>query len=88
MQGRTVEVEVVVLRGCGLDVHTKSVMAAVRTPQTRETRTFGTYTGQLRTLMEWLTSLGVTDVVMEGTGVYWRPVYNVLEEDGGSTCWW
>ncbi len=74
--------EVVVPRGCGLDVHKKSVVAAVRTPQVRETRTFGTYTRELRALMDWLTSVGVTDVVMEGTGVYWRPVYNVLEEDG------
>ena len=74
--------EVVVGRACGLDVHKKNVVAAIRTPETRTTRTYGTYTRELRVMADWLASLGVTDVTMEGTGVYWRPVYNVLEEDG------
>ena len=74
--------EVVVRSGCGLDVHKKTVVAAVKTPAARETRTYGTHTRQLRKLADWLASLDVTDIAMEGTGIYWRPPYNVLEDDG------
>jgi len=63
----------------GLDVHKKTVVAYVITPQAREMRSFGTTTEELCTLVEWLISLGVMDVAMESTGVYWKPVYNLLE---------
>ena len=42
-------------------------------------RRFGTYTRELEEMAEWLTELEVTHVVMEATGVYWKPVWNVLE---------
>jgi transposase len=80
--------EVVVPRCAGLDVHKKTVVAcalvggadAVVTP---EVETFGTMTADLDLLADWLAERGITDVVMEATGVYWKPVYNVLERRGG-----
>jgi len=68
---------------CGLDVHKKSVAACLRRtgPKARvsEVRTFGTTTRSLLELGDWLTGAGCTHVAMESTGVYWRPVYNLLE---------
>ena len=68
-------------RCCGLDVHKKSVVAWVITPEGQETRRFGTTTGKLLVLTDWLKEQGVTHVAMESTGVYWKPVYNLLEEE-------
>lgn len=72
--------QVVHERCCGLDVHKKTVVASVITPQGQETRTFGTMTKDLLILADWLMEHGVTHVAMESTGVYWKPVYNILEE--------
>lgn len=75
----------VVIRNCaGLDVHKKFVVAARRWLATdgqlhTETRRFGTMTRDLEALASWLRACGCTDVVMESTGVYWQPIYNVLE---------
>ncbi len=74
--------QVVVQRGAGLDVHKKTVVASVQTPEASALRTYGTMTGQLREMGRWLESQGVTVVAMESTGPYWKPVYNVLEEFG------
>jgi transposase len=71
-------------RCAGLDVHKKTVVACrliasgSAAPQT-ETVTFGTTTAELLRLSDWLTAGGVTHVALESTGVYWRPVYNLLE---------
>ncbi len=51
------------------------------TPQLKETRTFSTMTGDLRKLKEWLKQCAVTNVAMESTGVYWKPIYNLLEDE-------
>jgi len=67
-------------RCCGMDVHKKTVVACVITPEGRETRTFSTMTGELLELADWLGERGVTHVAMESTGVFWKPVYNLLEE--------
>jgi transposase len=72
-------------RVCGLDVHKQSVAACVRVPGpegTREqhVRTFGTTGAELLALRDWLEARGVTHVAMESTGVYWKPVWYVLEE--------
>src|SRR5215471_8705668 len=72
-------------RCCGLDVHKKTVVACVLvTPADgrveRTIRTFGTMTGDLLNLADWLDQFGVTHVVLESTGVFWRPVFNILEE--------
>lgn len=66
-------------RCAGLDVHKKTVVVCVITPQVKKTRTFGTMTNDLLEMCDWLTDQGVTHVVMESTGVYWKPVYNLLE---------
>lgn len=67
----------------GLDVHKKNVVACVRTQHGREVsnevRTFGTTTDELVELFDWLASFDVGDIVMESTGVYWRPVWKVLQ---------
>jgi len=67
---------------CGLDVHKKSVVACVMTPAGRETRTFGTFTAELLMLTDWLQATGCTHVAMESTGVYWKPIFNLLEATG------
>jgi transposase len=69
---------------CGLDVHSATVVACVRRPgasgrRTSEVRTFGTTTNELLAFADWLATFGVTHVAMESTGVYWRPVFNILE---------
>jgi Transposase len=75
-----------VLERCaGLDVHKKTVTACVRVPgasgdRAQHVRTFGTTTAELLMLREWLEAHRVTHVAMESTGVYWRPVFYVLEE--------
>jgi len=79
-------VELVHARCCGLDVHKKSVVACVLITTAagevqRRVRTFGTMTADLLALDDWLTSLDVTQIAMESTGVYWRPVFTLLEAD-------
>jgi len=74
--------EVVHERCCGVDVHKKTVVACVITPAGQQTRSFGTTTRELRALADWLAAEGVTHVAMESTGVFWKPVYNVLEGRG------
>src|SRR6266567_1615594 len=71
-------------RCAGLDVHKKTVVAcllltAASGKVSRQVRTFATTTAGLRALCAWLASQGVTHVAMESTGVYWRPVFNLLE---------
>jgi len=77
--------ERVIERGAALDVHKKSVTACVRVPRAdggrrQEVQTFGTTAAALLALRDWLSAHGVTHVAMESTGVYWKPVYYVLEE--------
>ncbi len=67
-------------RCCGLDVHKKTVVACAIMPRRREIRTFATMTGDLLALKDWLLELGITHVAMESTGVYWKPIYNLLED--------
>ena len=69
-------------RCCGLDVHKKTVVACAITPEARETRTFGTMTADLLALADWLIGKAVTHVAMESTGVFWQPIYNLLEGTG------
>jgi transposase len=70
---------------CGLDIHKKTVVACLRSAgqngeRAAEVRTFATTTGALLELTEWLVAAGCTHVAMESTGIYWRPVYQILEE--------
>ncbi|WP_156858112.1 IS110 family transposase [Oceanobacillus sp. AG] len=76
--------EAMIERCAGLDVHQKSVVACVlygsldKRPK-KEIKTFQTTTSGLLELNDWLTSMKVTDAVMESTGVYWKPIWNILE---------
>jgi transposase len=77
--------ETIIERCCALDVHQASVVATVLIggptgKVSKQTRTFGTFTKQLLSLRDWLHEQGVTHVGMESTGVYWKPVYAVLED--------
>lgn len=72
---------------CGLDVHKQTIAACLiidstNGTSTRQKRIFGTMTQQLRELAQWLAEAEVTGVAMEATGVYWVPVWNVLEQYG------
>ena len=79
--------ELLVARCAGLDVAKDEVVACVRTPdgcggRGQEVRTFQTFTSGLEALADWLAGEGVTQVVMEATGQYWKPIWYVLEEQG------
>lgn len=74
--------EVVVERCCGLDLHKKTVVACLRTPEGEQVRRFGTMTRELLRLLEWLQRERVRVLAMESTGSYWKPVYNLLEGQG------
>src|SRR6516225_12480301 len=78
--------EVMHERVAGLDVHKAMIVACVRIMAggkiSRECRTFETSTAGLEALLGWLTQSGCTDVAMEATGVYWKPVWNILSDGG------
>src|SRR4030081_353556 len=76
--------QTLVERGCGMDVHQATVVACLlvvlKNGKVKKViRTFGTTTRELLTLRDWLLSEGCTHVAMESTGVYWKPVYALLE---------
>ena len=80
---KNVEFEPIATRCCGLDVHKVEIVATVEGEGfKRETRAFKSTTRSLTELKEWLLSLGVTHVAMENTGVFWKPVFNILECEG------
>jgi len=67
--------------GCGLDVHKDNIVATIRkSDQTFETREFEAYTSSLTELRDWCKSEEVTHIAMESTGIYWKPVFNIIEE--------
>jgi transposase len=77
--------EVIYPRCCGLDLHKKTVVACLLTPgadgkPAKVIRTFGTMTADLVALADWLAAAGCTHVAMESTGVYWKPIWNLLEQ--------
>src|SRR5215831_15577876 len=77
--------ERVIERCAGLDVHNETVAACVRVPgpagqRVQQKHIFGTTTSELLALRDWLEAHGITQVAMESTGVFWKPVYAVLED--------
>ncbi len=68
-------------RCCGLDVHKKMVAACIITPDGQEIRTYSTMTNDLLRMANWLRGKGITHVAMESTGVFWKPIYNLLEDE-------
>src|SRR5262245_35447276 len=86
MRRRRRAMQVVHPRCCGLDIHKKPVVACVLLTSSngqvqREVRTFGTMSADLLALSDWLTAREVTQIAMESTGVFWRPVFNLLEDE-------
>src|SRR5699024_4227681 len=74
-----VEFDQMIKRGCGIDVHEKTVVATIDGEGfDHETRTFDTFTSSLKELCDWLQSQGITHIAMESTGVYWKPVFNIV----------
>jgi transposase len=78
--------EIVYERCCGLDIHKKTVVACLITPDAngqrhKQVRTFRTLTADLLAFHDWLAGAGCTHVAMESTGVYWRPIFNLFEGD-------
>ena len=74
--------EQVIERGCGIDVHKKVLVATIKGTGIKEaTKTFGSFTQNIESLRDWLSTNKITHVAMESTGVYWKPVFNILEKD-------
>ena len=78
--------DVLIERCAGIDIGKDEVVACVRTPdpggrgRRKQTRTFAAFTGALEEMADWFAEQGVTDIVMEATGSYWKPVWYLLEE--------
>ena len=78
--------DVLLERCAGIDIGKEEVVACVRTPTTagrgrrKQTRTFATFAGDLEAMADWFAAEGVTEVAMEATGSYWKPVWYVLED--------
>jgi len=82
MTKQEITFEQVVARGCGIDVHKNLLVASIRgTGIPEQTRDFEAFTESIEELRDWLKGEGVTHVAMESTGIYWKPVYNIMEED-------
>jgi transposase len=77
--------EAMIERCCGIDVHKKNIVVCLAVGKAHEkpktvVKTFPTMTGDLIACRDWLVSEGCTHVAMESTGVYWKPVFNILED--------
>ena len=82
MEKQEVIFEQVVERGCGIDVHKNLIVATIRGTGIKEsTQSYNAFTESIESMRDWLKSEGITHVAMESTGVYWKPIFNVLEED-------
>jgi transposase len=73
--------EVLIERACGLDVHKKTITACIVTPEGKEIKTFRTHTVFLLQLIDWIKEHRCTHVAMESTGVFWKPIVNLLEAE-------
>ena len=77
--------DVIYPRCCGLDVHKREVVACLVSTEPdgsvrKQVRAFGTMTPDILALADWLAAHGVSHVAMESTGVYWKPLWNLLED--------
>lgn len=77
-----IEFEQIVERGCGIDVHKSIIVATIKGIDIIETtQTYNAFTESIEKLREWLKANNITHVAMESTGVYWKPIFNILEKD-------
>jgi transposase len=78
--------EAVCRRCCGMDIHKDTIVVSVLAPQGKQVtllrKTYRTFRNDLIRMRTWLKLLKVTEIAMESTGVYWRPVWNILEDQG------
>jgi transposase len=78
---KVIFMDVLIERACGLDVHKKSITACVVTPEGKEIKTFRTHTVFLLDLIDWIKHHRCTHVAMESTGIFWKPIVNLLEAE-------
>lgn len=79
---KTIEFEQHISVGCGIDVHKDVMVATIRSSaKDFETRSFTGFTSSLIAMRDWFKEKNVSHVAMESTGIYWKPVFNILEED-------
>lgn len=82
MENGIIGFEQVVERGCGIDVHKSLIVSTIRGKGiNEETRSFDGFTQSIEEMRDWLKANQITHVAMESTGVYWKPVFNILEAD-------
>ena len=82
MAQNKIEFDQVIEKGCGIDIHKSILVATVEGKGIKtETRSYDAFTESIQQLRDWLKSLGITHIAMKSTGVYWKPVYNILEEE-------
>ena len=74
--------EIVVERACGMDIHKDNITACILTSKGKEIQTFSTKTVFLLQLIDWIKQHECTHVAMESTGVFWKPIVNLLEAEG------
>ena len=81
--GKALGLPIVNVRAAGIDIGARIQVAAVPPELSDDpVRTFGSFTADIEQMANWLTSIGITTVAMESTGVYWVPVYEILEAHG------
>jgi transposase len=73
--------DIIIERVCGMDVHKDTITACIMTPEGKEIKTYSTKTVFLLHLIDWIKMHGCTHVAMESTGVYWKPIVNLLESE-------
>jgi len=72
----------IIKRGCGIDVHKKVIVATIKGEGLKEqTQTYTGFTESIELMRDWLKENKITHIAMESTGVYWKPIFNILEED-------
>jgi len=73
--------EQIIDRGCGIDVHKRIIAATIKGIGIKEeTRRFDGFTESIEQMRDWLKEYNISHLAMESTGVYWKPIYNILEE--------
>lgn len=74
--------EQIIERGCGIEVHKEVIVATIRGSGIEEkTKTYSGFTESIETMREWLRENKITHIAMESTGIYWKPIYNILESE-------
>lgn len=73
--------EVIIERACGMDIHKDSITACIMTSEGKVIQSFSTKTVFLLQLIDWIKEHGCTLVAMESTGVFWKPIVNILEAE-------